>query len=264
MYDVHCHILPGVDDGAISLEESVDMAIMAKDNGIQAIFATPHYIEGAGYKDAKHNKEVLDTLTSELNNRNIDIKVYLGCEVYSTLDVLKLLDKNEITTLNYSDYMLIELPMHDVPIYTESMIYNLKLKGITPIIAHPERNTRIIEEPNILHNLITKGALAQLNLPSLLGTYGQSVRETAEILLKHDMIHFVGTDAHRPSKRYYKIRETENILNMLIGKEKTLRIMKYNPEKIINGGYIEVDEPKLYKPEKGIKKFLKRFVEKKS
>ncbi|WIV12086.1 CpsB/CapC family capsule biosynthesis tyrosine phosphatase [Proteiniborus sp. MB09-C3] len=260
MYDIHCHILPEIDDGANSMEEAINMAIMAKENGIEVIFATPHYIEGVGYKDSSYNREALEKLNSELEKRNIDMKIYLGCEVYSTCDALKLLEKGLIATLNSSNYMLIELPMHDIPIYIETMIYNLKLKGITPIIAHPERNTKIIENPNILHTLISKGALAQLNLPSLLGMYGESVKNTAEVLLKHDMIHFVGTDAHKPSKRYYRINEVLDILNDLIGGEKTLKITEINPEAVITGTDIETDEPKLYKPEKGVKKLLKRFI----
>ncbi|WP_352418246.1 CpsB/CapC family capsule biosynthesis tyrosine phosphatase [Proteiniborus sp.] len=262
MYDVHCHILPGVDDGAGSLEEAVDMAIMAKNSGVQFIFATPHYIEGIGYKDVTYNREVLDRLNSELCSRNVDIKIYLGCEVYSTPDVLKLLEKGQITTLDNSNYMLIELPMHDLPIYIDSIIYNLKLKGITPIIAHPERNTKIIEDPNILYRLISRGALAQLNLPSILGVYEEMVRNTAEILLRHDMIHFVGTDAHKPSSRYYNISEATNILNNLIGREKTLKITTTNPEAIAAGNNIEIEEPKMYKPKKGIKKIFSKLMRK--
>lgn len=262
MYDLHCHILPEVDDGANSMEEAINMAIMAKENGIEVIFATPHYIEGIGYKDSNHNREILEKLNFELKKREIDIKIYLGCEVYSTFDALKLLEKGLITTLNNSNYMLIELPMHDVPIYIESMIYNLELKGITPIIAHPERNTKIIENPNILYTLISKGALVQLNLPSLLGMYGEGVKDTAEILFKHDMIHFVGTDAHKPSERYYRISETIDILNSLIGREKTLKIIESNPDAIITGTNLEIDEPKLYKPEKGVRKLLRRFIRK--
>lgn len=262
MYDIHCHILPRIDDGANSLEEAVEMAIMAKENGIKAIFATPHFIEGAGYSDFPHNKKVLDNLNAELRKRDIDIKIYPGCEVYSAPNLLELLEKEQITTLNSSNYMLVELPMNDIPIYIESMIYNLKLKGITPIIAHPERNTGIIRDPNILRNFILKGALAQLNLPSLLGVYGESVKETARILLDHNMIHFVATDAHRPNKRYYNIEEALNILNDLIGESEFSRITVFNPESIISGINIEADEPKLYKPKKGLKKFFGKLFKK--
>lgn len=262
MYDMHCHVLPGVDDGANNLEEAISMAIMAKENGIQAMFATPHFIEGAGSKDAIFNKQVLDMLDCELQNRNIDIKVYLGCEVYSTSEILKLLERKQITTLNNSNYILIELPMHHIPLDIESIIYKLKLKGITPIIAHPERNNKIVEDPNILYKLISKGVLAQLNLPSLLGKYGSNIKKTAEILLKHDMIHFVGTDAHRPSDRYYNISEALDIIINLVGKERLLKITEINPEYIITGVDIKIDPPRLYKRKKGIKKLLHKLLDK--
>lgn len=248
MYDMHCHILPGVDDGPISIDEAINMAIMAKTCGIQAIFATPHYIEGVEYPDAIFNKKVFDNLNYQLFNRGIDIKIYFGNEVYSTPNIINLLEKGHVATLNNSNYMLIELPMHDMPVYIESIIYNLKLKNITPIIAHPERNSKIIEDPNVLYDFISRGTLAQLNLPSLLGMYGESVKKTARILLKHNMIHFVGTDAHRPRNRYYNIKESVDILSSIIGKEKTLKIIRNNPESIVEKTNIEIDEPKIYKP----------------
>lgn len=260
MYDMHCHILPGVDDGASNLEEAIDMAIMAQESGIQSIFATPHYIEGAGYKDAVFNKEVLENLNLELSNRDIHIRILPGCEVYSAPDVLKLLEDGKIITLNNSNYMLVELPMHDIPMYIETMIYNLKVKGITPIIAHPERYTRIIEDPNILYTFISRGALAQLNLPSLLGMYGEGVKSTAEILLEHDMIHFVGTDAHKPNERFYKVREAINILDNLIGTDKTLKITELNPEAVAKGLNIEIDDPIPYKPKKKIVSFFSKLM----
>ncbi|MFA5524150.1 MAG: CpsB/CapC family capsule biosynthesis tyrosine phosphatase [Tissierellales bacterium] len=262
MIDLHCHILPGVDDGANSLEEAVAMARMAKNNGIFTMFATPHYIEGMGYEDANSVWIILEKLNSELEDRGIDVKIFQGREVYSSPDVLKLLDEGKISTLNKSKYMLIELPMHDIPMYIDTMIYNLRLKGIIPIIAHPERNTKIIEDPNILYNFISKGVLAQLNLPSLLGRYGKRVKRTAEILLKHDMIHFIGTDAHRPSERYYAVNEALIIMNDLIGEEKTSKIVENNSEKIISGNHIDIDEPKLYELERGIKKFFNSLLKK--
>lgn len=244
MYDLHCHILPGVDDGSSSFEESVAMARMAEKNGIKAIFATPHYIEDVWNKDVLYNQMILDKLNLELRNNDINVKIYLGNEVYSTFNVLNLLESEEITTLNNSSYILIELPMHEVPIYVESMIYSLKLAGITPIIAHPERNTRIIDDPNILYSLISKGALGQLNLSSLLGLYGRRVKKTAKVIVKHNMIHFVGTDSHKPMESNYKINKTTRILNKLIGSEKTLKLTSCNPEKIAEGINIVVEEPK--------------------
>lgn len=260
MYDLHCHILPGVDDGSSSFEESMAMARLAEKNGIKAIFATPHYIEDAWNKDVHYNQMVLDKLNLEIRNNGIDIIIYLGNEVYSTFNVLNLLESGEITTLNSSNYLLIELPMYEVPIYVESMIYNLKLAGITPIIAHPERNTKIIDDPNILYSLISKGALGQLNLSSLLGLYGRSVKRTAEILVLHNMIHFVGTDSHKPRESNYEIKKAISILNNLIGNEKTLKLTNCNPEKIVKGINIVVDEPKQYKNKKKIKGIIEKLM----
>lgn len=232
MYDIHCHILPNVDDGASDIEEAVLMAKMAKENGIEAIFATPHYIEGAGYNSVDENKLELDKLNTELVKRGIDIKIYLGNEVYSTLNILMLLQEKKISTLNNSSYVLIELPMLEIPMYIDSMLYELQLKGIIPIIAHPERNAKIVEDPNILYKYVSKGVLAQLNLPSLLGAYGRKAKKTAEILVRNDMIHFVGTDAHKPKRGYCKIKECIDRLNSLIGEDKARKLIKENPKKM--------------------------------
>jgi len=260
MYDIHCHILPGVDDGAADIEEAIKMAELARAQGIKWIFATPHYIEGIGYKSYSHNQKVLDTLNSQIQSKGIDVKVYLGNEVYITPDILQLLEKGEITTLNGSKYILIEFPMLDIPLFVESLIYNLRLKGITPIIAHPERNTKIMENPNILNNFITKGALAQLNLPSLMGKYGEGVMEAAKILLKHSMIHFVGTDGHGSRGIEHRFEESMDKLSSIISKDYLQRILYTNPQAIIDNKNIDMDELKRYIPKSKIRIFLEKMI----
>lgn len=259
MIDIHSHILPGVDDGARDMNSAIEMARIGRALGFKAIIATPHYIEGAGYKDSRYNEEVLERLNTRLEKNKIDIKIYLGNELYVTPNAIELLEQEKFTTLNGSKYILMELPRLDMPIYIESLIYNLRIKGYVPIIAHPERNAKIMEDPNILYSFIEKGALAQLNLPSLLGLYGETVRKCAEILLRHNMIHFVGTDGHLPDKRLSTLDIALKVIHDIVGVEYKDEIISFNPERLLENQEIIIRSPMRYIPDKGLKKIFKRL-----
>lgn len=260
MYDIHCHILPDIDDGAVDIKESIEMAKIAVDHGITVIIATPHYIEGVWNKNYKYNQRVVSRLNEKLMNNNLDIEILLGNEVFITPDIIELLDRGEITTLNKSRYLLIELPMLEIPLYVEEIFFELELKGIVPIIAHPERNIKIVENPNILYDFILKGSMAQLDLPSIIGHHGSKVKNTAEVLLKHDMIHFIGTDAHSSRRRTPKTKEALEILNSTIGKEKLEKILYNNPEAIIKNQDIIIEAPKKYIAKWNIIEFIKSLL----
>lgn len=250
MIDIHSHILPAVDDGSKDLAMSLDMARMYVENGFTTVIATPHYIEGSISTKKDKNKKVLDMFKEELKRENIELEILLGNEAYVSMDLIGDLEEGRVASLYDSRYVLLELPMQDMPLYVESLIYELQLKGYTPIIAHPERNSTIVEDPNILYNLIEKGALAQLNLPSLEGRYGEKIKETAEILLSHNMIHFLGTDAHTNRVRSPKVSEGLNILKSLISEEKYEDLTINNPTKLINNQSINIEEPIEYKKRK--------------
>lgn len=260
MIDIHSHILPFVDDGAKNMDEAIEMTKIAYESGISTIIATPHYIENEGYNSYQENLKILDKLKMELKERNINVEILLGNELFITYDVFKLIDSNEIATLNNTKYLLIEFPRLNMPIYVENLIYNLKLKGIIPIIAHPERYEKVIEDPNILYNFIIKGALCQINLPSLNGRYGKKVKETAQILVKHKMIHFVASDAHSSRKATPDVRDSVEILESLIGSEKANKLLIENPHKLITSEDINICEPIIYNSDCLIKLFFKRIL----
>lgn len=261
MIDLHTHILPGVDDGAKNIEESMEIAKWAYENGINKIFATPHYIEGEGYNNLKQNKDILNELNNKLKELDIDVEVLLGNEVFITPEIISLIDNEEISTLNNSRYILIEFPRLQMPLYIEDIIYELRLRGYVPIIAHPERYVKVIEDPNFIHNLITKGALCQLNLPSLLKMYGEKVKETAEILLKHKMIHFIGTDTHS-SKGITKSNYAINKLKEIISEDEFNKLLFINGEAILKNEDLNIEEPILYKPKGKFSKIIDNFFKK--
>ena len=172
MIDIHSHILPYMDDGSKDMEMSLKIAKIYVENGIDKVIATPHYMDGVKYKSNEELRIGLEALKKELARAGIPLEVYPGNEAYIKPDLIKDLEEKRVSTLNDSRYVLVELPMNEIPIYVEDLIYNLLVKGYVPIIAHPERYTKICEDPNILYKYISMGALAQLNLPSLEGFYG--------------------------------------------------------------------------------------------
>lgn len=257
MIDIHSHILPKVDDGSKDLEESIEMAKIYLENGINKVIATPHYIEGWDNTFKEKNLEILEILKKALYQRGLDLDIYLGNEIYTTMDILEHLEEGKASSLNNTRYVLIELPMFDIPLFIEDLIYELLLKGYVPIIAHPERNAKIIENPNLLYTFIKKGALAQLNLPSLEGKYGDRIKSTGETLIKHNMIHFIGTDAHSKDKRSPRVKKSLNLLKLMVDKETYNRITYLNGIKLLEDEEIIVDSPIEYKKEKNFFYLLK-------
>lgn len=232
MIDIHNHILAGVDDGSEDLDMSLDMARIYLDNGIKKLIATPHYIE-KDEESLDRNKEALEVLRAELRENELDLQVYLGNEVYISMDILKDIEEKRVATLNDSRYVLVEFPMMEIPIYAESVFYELLIKGYVPIIAHPERYLKVQEDPNILLDLLKKGALSQINLPSLEGFYGKTAKETAEILLKHRMVHFVGSDSHTNRRRSPEVKESLEILKSIVSSREYRYLTEKNANNIL-------------------------------
>ena len=193
--DIHSHILYGIDDGSKSLEESIEIIKQHIEMGFKDIILTPHYIENSKYETKnKEKKKLLETLKKKLKKQNIKINLYLGNEVFvnNTLEI----DKEKIEKLNNSKYLLIEFPMGEKPKNINNIIYELKIQGIIPVIAHPERYTFVQEHPNIVDEWVEEGALLQSNYGSIVGVYGESAKKAVKKLLKKNIIANLATDIH--------------------------------------------------------------------
>lgn len=242
MYDIHSHILYGVDDGAVCIEESVEMAAQAAADGMEAIIATPHYIEGLYASGYENNLSKLNRLIREIDKAGINMDIYLGNEILITPDILKLVKQGKVTALNESRYLLIELPFFDMPSYTERVLFNLEIEGYVAVLAHPERNEYIINDLNILYRLIKQGALVQMNISSIEGLYGKWVKKTAFRMLKHCMVHFIGTDTHSPRKRQTSVNDIIEILKVYCP-DQAHSMLCDNPQSIIRNEPIKTTEP---------------------
>lgn len=239
MYDIHSHIIYGVDDGAVSIEESVEMARQAAAEEVDVIIATPHYIEGLYVNEYEDNLERLNKIREQINKAGINISIYLGNELLITPELPKLLKSGRVTTLNNSRYLLVELPFLDIPVYTENVLFNLEIEGYKVILAHPEQNEQIIDDPNILYRLIKHGVCVQMNLQSFEGKYGKRVKKTAQFMLQHHMVHFVGTNRHSPRKSNFSMRDIADRMSYYY-KDNVLDLLFDNPAKIIKNECLQV------------------------
>lgn len=245
MIDIHSHILPGIDDGPKDMATSLDMAKLYVDNGIEKVVATPHYIEGT--RHTVHPdiiRSAVESINIELEKHNIPLVVYPGNEIYVKQNSAKTILNGEVLSLNDSNFVLIEFPMNDrISSFAEEIIYELMDKGLRPIISHPERCVDIIDDPNRLYDFIKMGVLAQLNLPSLSGEYGQDIQRTAIKLVEHDMIHLVGSDAHSNKGRTPNVKKALELLGDYVGEEDLEKLTKINPELLLENKEIVINKP---------------------
>ncbi len=235
--DIHSHILPGIDDGAESITAAVDVLRAAFESGTRHIIATPHFITGSYDNDADSIHEHCQRLQSIIEDEGIGITIHPGSEVFLSLEIVELYDKGVICTMNDSRHMLIELPMNCMPIYTDDILYRLQLKGVVPIIAHPERNSVIAKEPGILENMVNRGILAQVNSGSITGRYGIRTRAAAMKLIKKGLVSFVASDTHCKG-RYESFISAVNIVKRKFGQEAAERLFSSNGKTLLENGTI--------------------------
>lgn len=251
MIDIHNHIIYDVDDGSQSIEQSLKMLKTAKDVGYNEICFTPHYMED-GYKT---DKEVLifkvDKIKELLDKEKLDIRLYLGEEVFIFPDLAQNFDK--IVSMNDSKYILMEFPLVEEISYIDDVIYKILAYGKVPIIAHPERYMASSKDFSFVQNLLKKGALLQMNFNSLIGHYGKEAKDLAIKLLKNDMVQFIGTDAHS-SAGYHSILQSMEVLRKLVSDEKIKELTEINPKKVLLNEEINIDLQKIFDVETSKKK----------
>ena len=254
MIDFHSHIIHGLDDGAKTLKMSLEMLRIAENEGTEYICATPHFITEEFEISRDKYIEKLNRLILATKEENINIKILSGLEVYMHPNLPKLYKEKRIWGINDSEYLLIELPMGQFPMYTEDVFYELMLLGVKPILAHPERNLKIMKDHNLIINLINQGVLMQINAGSLFGDYGKEVKKTALEFVKRNMIHLLGSDGHNITSRKTRIKEAYDIVQHL--NEDVYNWINQNQTIIINNDpMMEILELKLKKTKEKISFF---------
>ncbi|MBO0996432.1 tyrosine protein phosphatase [Bacillus sp. SD075] len=247
MIDIHCHILPGVDDGAAEMKESMNMARKATEAGITHIFATPHHLNEK-YVNVK--SDIMDRvvrLNESFQLENIPLTIHPGQEIRIHRDIFTSLEKEEILTLDdHGTYLLLELPSGRVPTYTQEVIYELLLKGITPIIVHPERNKELIANHKLLFELVQEGALTQLTSGSIIGNFGKSIQSFSKKIIEHNLTHFIATDAHNIGSRGFTLQQAYEAITKAYGIQRTF-YFKENAQQLIKGQSPSIEKPVPFK-----------------
>lgn len=259
MIDVHSHILPNIDDGSRSIEETFNLIKEAKEVGFEGIVCTSHYMENY-YETNRPEREVwINAIHENLENKNIDMNLYLGNEIYMSDNIIELLEDGKATTMNDTSYVLFELPMNAEPMNLYDMVYEMQQYKIVPILAHPERYSFVQTDPELIYDLIDKGVLMQANYGSIIGQYGKKAQMIVQKFLENNMIHMLGTDVHRQNTIYPKIPEIILELKSLIGEEKVKELTTINPELVINNKRIDIRKP--YKVELTLKEKISMYTE---
>ncbi len=259
MIDIHCHILPNIDDGAKDIEDALEMARIAQKEGIKKIVNTSHYHPTFDFIKGEALVEKVQNFNAILKENNIDIEVFLGNELYYSEDFLEIIDLKEFHTLNNSRYLLVEFPPLRFPKNLCDVIYEIKLRGYIPVLAHVERYREVQNDPNIIYNCIKDGAIIQLNASSIVGKNGDEAQKVSKILLDNNMVHVIGTDSHSSKKRRPIIKESYDFISQKYSSNKASELFLENPTKIINNEDINVNTYTKYEKPKGFfKKLFKR------
>lgn len=242
MIDLHCHILPELDDGAHSLQESLVMARIAVESGVTAMAVTPHCKDGGA-------REVFDAwklLRQALKENKIPLKLFPGMEVFGTDDTLRLLKEGKLFTINGSRYPLIEFSFHSDGVEETRILRNLCKIGLHPIVAHPERYSYIQYDPQILNRWHHMGCLIQVNRGSLLGRFGPQVQDIAEELISRNFAAVVASDAHSPQFRTPWMRDVEKYLSQTVSTAYARKLLLDNPRKILKDSPIAPEKPEWF------------------
>lgn len=236
MIDIHSHILPNIDDGSRSLNETIHILKEAQKAGFTKIISTSHYIDG--YYEA--NEEQRTKLLKEIKENFQGIELYLGNEIYITNQMTDLLSEKKASTINNSKYVLFELPMNTKAMDVKEVVFRLMEKGYVPIIAHPERYEYVKENIEYVRELADMGVLFQSNYGSAIGMYGKKAQKTQKKLLEEGLIQFFGSDVHTVEQIYTKMPKILKKLRKIISEEELEQLSTVNPQKVLNNEDIEI------------------------
>lgn len=243
MIDFHTHIIPNIDDGSRSIEETFNLINEAKEVGFNGIVLTSHYIENYYETDVPERDVWVKAISDNLKVKGIETDLYLGNEIYMSSNMMNLLVEGKASTINNSSYVLFEMPLNVEPMNLYDVIYSLQENKLIPILAHPERYSFIQKEPELVYDLIEKGVLMQANYGSILGIYGEKAQIIVKKFLESNMIHFLGTDVHRQNTIYKRVPEALRQIEEIVGVDKLEQLTTKNPMLALNNKKIEAEQP---------------------
>ena len=242
MIDIHSHLLFGVDDGPKTMEGTMRLIEAAGEEGISQLIVTPHAYSPRYHVQVSEIESQVRLIQDIINAADIELTLYTGQEVRIHEDLIRNLLNKDILTLAGSRYVLLELPTENVPVYTTNIVHALLDRDIIPVIAHPERNKGIAENPQRLERLVRQGALAQVTAGSVAGHFGKSTQKLSMQLIEANLIHAYGSDAHHIDTRPFLFNKGLDSIGKKLGID-TVDLLLVNNERILNDQLVTIFEP---------------------
>jgi protein-tyrosine phosphatase len=259
MIDLHHHLLPGIDDGSKTMENSVAMAKLAVADGITHVVCTPH-ANGKYAYNRESNEVLLAELRNHLAEQNVPLTLGLGCDFHLSYDNIEDAKANPTRyAINARGYLLVELPDYGLPRGLTEVFYELQLAGLTPILTHPERNPTLQADMKRLEGWLRAGLLIQVTGDSVRGSMGKNAEKMAHQLLANRWVHILATDAHNVTSRPPRLREARSIVAKKYGSEYAEFLCVTNPKAIYEGNSLPSQEEPRIEDEREEKGFFRKL-----
>lgn len=259
MIDLHCHMLPGIDDGAADLREALAMARLAYQDGVRTVVCTPHIFPGLYNNDSAAIEQAVGHFREALRDVGVDIQLSFGADAHLTADLLQRLQGGELPSLHGSRYFLLEPPHQTLPEGFEHSINRFLEAGYIPLITHPERLTWVGDYYQLWHRLTQRGAWIQLTAGSLTGRFGTTARYWGERLLDDGLVHVLASDGHGIQQRPPLLQEGIEAVARRLGDVEAQRQVLLRPQ-----GVLDNVEPESLPAPPGVGQspgYLERFLE---
>ena len=236
MVDLHCHVLPAVDDGAESLEQSLEFCRVALEDGVTTLAATPHQKPGQWENSPEAIRQKVAELRAALEEAAIPVEIVEGAEVHLSADLPDRLRERKVTTLGGTGrYLLLELPYQQTPLRVEETVFQLKLAGVTPVLAHPERISYFTADMDRLEKLVRLGCLSQVTAAALLGGFGEKTKDFSLRMLERGLVHVISSDAHDTVYRPPVLSRARDAAAEVVGPQRAAEMVSDVPRAICRG-----------------------------
>jgi len=262
--DIHSHIMPAIDDGARSLDEALEMVRIAVDDGIEQIVSTPHMFNGLSHNPEPaeiHDRvaELNEVVSKSCGGR---LQILPGNEVRISHEIIAQAERNRVTRINGRNYMLVEFPHVAVPAAADELFHGLLCEGVQPVLVHPERNSQIQGDPSIVAAFVEQGVVIQVTAMSVTGEFGHAAKNCADILLRHNCVHFLASDAHRSKTRRPVLSKARAAAALIIGEERARALVCENPSAAVRGEALHVEPPIPFESAGTTRSFFSRLFSK--
>ncbi|QDE31748.1 MULTISPECIES: tyrosine-protein phosphatase [Shewanella] len=242
MIDLHCHILPNLDDGAKSIDEAIGLVALAVEQGVSRMVATPHIHLGIFNNNLQSINKAYDVLCEALALTSLDVQIRTAAEVRITPEIMLFIEQQQLPFLGryqQKDVLLLELPSSHIPPGTDKLISWLLERNVLPMIAHPERNRELQSHPERINPFVRSGCLFQLTAASLIGDMGPGPQKLSEFFIKQKLYSIMASDCHSLNRRPPKLMQASNIVTELTSQEYAYALTTLVPDNISNALFAE-------------------------